>query len=149
VADLNLTQDEADALIGMEKIRLNDDEWTDCSMGGSVSIPLTSTDKRESFILDIYRGRIDLLKGTYQNRARQAVVLVRLDFGGRPHRNPNDQEIASPHLHVYREGYGSKWAVEVPADKFPRTDDMWQKLQDFMAFCNITETPLIRKGLFA
>jgi hypothetical protein len=63
-------------------------------------------------------ARIDLIKGTYQNRARYVVVLVRLDFGGKPHRNPDGEEIASPHLHIYREGVGDKWAYPVTADRF-------------------------------
>ncbi len=34
-----------------------------------------------------------LTKGTYQNRARGVAILARLDFGGAPHRNRDDQEI--------------------------------------------------------
>jgi hypothetical protein len=106
VADIYLTQAEAEALIAMEKHRFDDARWDYPGLGGSINIPLVSSDKREDFLLDISRGKIDLLKGTYQNRSRQIVVLVRLDFGGRPHRNPDDEEIPSPHLHIYREGYG-------------------------------------------
>lgn len=96
MAEINLTQAEADALIAMEKHKINDDEWSYPSLGGAISIPLISANKRENFILDIRRARIDLLKGTYQNRAMQVIVLVRLDFGGRPHRNPDEQEISPP-----------------------------------------------------
>jgi hypothetical protein len=149
MADINLTQAEADALIAMEKRRLDDTRWDYPGLGGSISVPLVSKDKRETFLLDVSRGKIDLLKGTYQNRARQVVVLVRLDFGGQPHRNPDDQEIPSPHLHVYREGYGDKWAVSVPEEQFPDVTDLWRLLQDFMKFCNITEPPFIEKGLFS
>jgi len=77
------------------------------------------------------------------------VVLVRLDFGGHPHRNPDGEEILSPHLHIYKEGYGDKWAIPVPTDRFPNMDDLWKTLEDFMRFCNITEPPFIEKGLFA
>jgi hypothetical protein len=118
-------------------------------MGGSICVPLISTDKRENFLLDVSRGRIDLKKGTYQSRARQIVVLVRLDFGGQPHRNPDDAEVLSPHLHIYREGYGDKWAFPVPTDKFPNMSDLWQTLEDFMRYCNVTEPPFIQKGLFS
>lgn len=149
MADINLTQAEADVLIAMEKHRLDDERQDYPGLGGSISVPLVSHDKRENFLLDVSRGRIDLLKGTYQNRSRQVVVLVRLDFGGQPHRNPDDEEILSPHLHVYREGYGAKWAMPVPSDRFPDTADLWQLLQDFMRFCNITEPPFIEKGLFS
>jgi len=149
MADINLTQAEAEALIAMEKHRLDDARWDYPGLGGSLNIPLVSIDKREDFLLDVSRGKIDLLKGTYQNRSRQIVVLVRLDFGGHPHRNPDDEEIPSPHLHIYREGYGDKWAEPVPADRFPNMSDLWRTLEDFMRFCNITEPPFIERGLFA
>jgi hypothetical protein len=67
-------------------------------------------------MLDLARGQIKLTKATYQNRARQAIVLMRLDLDGPPHRNPDDQEIPCPHLHFYREGYGDKWAIPPPPD---------------------------------
>jgi hypothetical protein len=148
MADLNLTQAEADALIAMEKHRVNSD-GSDFPMGGqSLALPLQSPDKREHFLLDLSRGRIDLLKVTMQNRARQVVVLVRLDLGGAPHRNPDDEEMPAPHLHVYREGYGDKWAIPVPADRFTATSDLWRTLEEFMRYCNITQSPRIERGLF-
>lgn len=148
MVDINLMQAEADALIAMEKHRFDDTHWDYPGLGGAVIIPLVSVNKRENFLLDVSRSRIDLLKGTYQNRARQTVILVRLDFGGQPHRNPDDAEIPSPHLHIYREGYGDKWAMPVPIDRFDNVADRWQALEDFMRFCNITEPPIIERGLF-
>ncbi len=134
MADINLTQAEADALIAMEKQRIDDARWDYPGLGGSISIPLISQDKRENFLLDVSRGRIDLLKVTYQNRSRQVVVLVRLDFGGQPHRNPDDQEIPSPHLHVYREGYGDKWAIPVPPERFPDILDSYNlNLREYLS----------------
>ncbi|MDZ7362742.1 MAG: hypothetical protein ONB46_18745 [candidate division KSB1 bacterium] len=148
MADIELTQTEADALIAMSKVKLNDDAWEYPGLGGEISVPLTSSDKREQFILDVSRGRIDMLKGTYQNRARQVVVLVRLDFGGSPHRNPDGEEVGCPHLHIYREGFGDKWAAPIPIDRFPNITDLWQTLHDFMKYCNIIEPPHIQRGLF-
>ena len=110
MATTDLLQSEAAALIALAKIKVNDDLYDYPGTGGSLIVPLTSQDKREEFLLDIYRGRIDLLKGTYQNRARQVIVLVRVDFGGAPHRNPDGTEVPCPHLHLYREGFGDKWA---------------------------------------
>jgi len=147
MTDIDLTQEEADALIAMPKDRTNDDAVFYPGPGNRVAIPLVSDDKRENFLLDIRRGRIDLLKATYQNRARQTVVLVRLDLVGAPHRNPDGEEIACPHLHVYREGYGTKWAKSVPLDEFPNAEDLWKTLQDFMGYCNITKPPNIQKGI--
>ena len=93
MANSSLTQVEADALIALTKRRVDTREWDYPNPGGSVTIPLVSSERREPFLLDIRRSRIDLAKGTYQNRGRRVVVLVRLDFGGRPHRNPDDSRI--------------------------------------------------------
>lgn len=148
MADLNLTQAEADSLIAMAKHRVDNVEWEYPDLGGGISVPLVSVDRREQFVLDLRRGRIDLAKCTYQNRGRQVVVLVRLDFGGAPHRNPDGEEIGSPHLHRYREGYGDKWAVRVPGAQFANLGDPSRTLDDFMRYCNIVEPPVIRRGLF-
>ncbi len=148
MSEINLTQAEADTLIVMEKHRINEESHHYPGLGGSICVPLSSVDKRENFLLDVSRGRIDLRKGTYQNRARQIVVLVRLDFGGQPHRNPDDVEIPSPHLHIYREGFGDKWARSIPTERFTNMDDLGNTLDDFMRFCNITLPPLFTQGLF-
>ena len=148
MATTDLLQADADALISLAKIKANDDHYDYPGTGGSVVVPLTSQDRREDFLLDIYRGRIDLLKGTYQSRARQVIVLVRIDFGGAPHRNPDGIDVPCPHLHLYREGFGDKWAVPLPADKFPNIGDLWQTLEDFMQFCNVVDRPVIVRGLF-
>ena len=148
MAETNLTQAEADALIGMEKHRVNEELSDFPADGESVVLPLQSADRREQFLLDLSRGRIDLRKVKMQNRARQVVVLVRLDLGGAPHRNPDGEEVPVPHLHVYREGYGDKWALPVPVDRFGNLADVWQTLSDFMGFCNITQPPRIQRGLF-
>lgn len=148
MADSNLSQTEADVLIAMEKRRVDKNQWNYPAFGEQVTIPLVSTDGRETFLLDLHRARINLTKGTYQNRSRQVVVLVRLDFGGAPHRNPDGEEIGVPHLHLYREGFGDKWAFPVPSDRFSDVENSWQTLQDFMRFCHIVEPPIIQKGLF-
>lgn len=148
MTEINLTQSEANALISMEKIRVDDQSYDYPGLGGRITVPITSRNKREYFVLDVSRGRIDLLKGSYHNRAKQIVILVRLDFGGQPHRNPDGQEIPSPHLHVYREGYGDKWAVPILTQDFTNIADLWQSLMDFMKYCNITELPNIQRGLF-
>jgi hypothetical protein len=147
VPDINLTQAEAEALLAMEKRRVDDHAHNYPGLGGDIRIPLTSHDKRENFFLDISRGTISLSKGKYQNRARHVVILARLDFGGAAHRNPDDQEISCPHLHLYREGYGAKWAFPLPAESFTSPEDLWQTLIDFMRYCHIIEPPIIIRGL--
>jgi hypothetical protein len=149
MADINLAQEEAEKLMAMEKRAAEHNEWLFPSPGERVVIPLTSLDKRENFVLDVTRFQIKLTKATYQNRARVAIILYRLDIDGAPHRNPDGAEIPCPHLHIYREGYGDKWAVPAPVGTFPDTSDLFSTLDAFMGHCNITAPPRIEKGLFS
>ena len=68
VADISLTQANADVLLAMEKHKVEDTPHEYPSLGGGVRIPLQSPDKRELFFLDITRSQVVLTKGTYQNR---------------------------------------------------------------------------------
>lgn len=142
-----LPQAEADALLAMEKRRTDDTVRRFPDGGGSLVLPLVSADQREHFFLDLRRTRFDISKATYQNRARTVVVLARLDLGGQPHRNPDGEEIGSPHLHLYREGFGDKWAYPLPSD-FSDPSDSWKTLEEFLRFCNITVAPKIQRGVF-
>lgn len=104
-------------------------------------MPLVSHDGREEFLLDVRRGRIVLKQVCCQNRARKVVILARLELDGRPHTNPDGEILDGNHLHVYREGYGDKWAMPVPADEFPRLDSLMGALDDFMRFCHVDPGP--------
>ena len=117
--------------------------------GGRLSVELFSPDKRENFMLDITRAQIKISKATYQNRARQAIILMRLDLDGPPHRNPDGEEIPCPHLHTYREGFGDKWAMPAPLDRYPNVQELFSTFEAFMRQCNITKAPQIEKGLFS
>ena len=145
---MELTQKEANALIALAKHYFGTDIFTFPPNGESVRIPLFSENKKEEFMLDISRGKVKLTKSTFQNRARKVIILFRLDIDGSEHMNPNEERIPSPHLHVYREGYGDKWAYPVPLDKFKNLNDPLQVLEDFMDFCNIITKPHIRGNLF-
>lgn len=149
MADIEITQAEADALIAMEKRFLVTDDWTFPSPGERIAFELTSLDKRDNFVLDVTRARIKLTKATYQNRARQAIVLMRLDLDGSPHRNPDGTELPCPHLHIYREGFGDKWAIAAPVEQYPAALDLFSTCEAFMQHCNITGPAKMQKGLFS
>jgi len=148
MAELNLTQAEADALIALEKVKADEVQYLYPGAGGYTVVPLVSVDRTEEFLLDVRRGRIDLSKVTYQNRARQVVILARLDLGGPPHRNPDGAELPCPHLHVYREGYADKWAFALSPEKFSDPSDLWRTFEDFLRYCNVTGSEIIERGLF-
>lgn len=147
--DIDLTQNEADDLIATEKRKVDDTDHIYPGLGGSIMVPLISVDSRENFILDVNRSSINLEKGSYQNRARRTVVLVRLCFGGRPHTNPDGNIIVGNHLHTYREGFGDKWANLASQADFSDMRNLWQTLMEFCDICNVVELPNIRKDLFS
>jgi hypothetical protein len=148
MAEIDLTQGEADSLIAMEKHREDNEVLDFPNPGERLAVPLTSPDKRELFMLDVTRAHIKLTKATFQNRTRQAVVLLRLDIDGPPHRNPDGVEIPCPHLHIYREDYGVKWASQLPVDLYPDTLNFFSMFGAFMKQCNITLPPQFNFGLF-
>jgi len=129
MAEINL----ADRLMAMEKRAVDEKEWLFPAPGDRVAIPLISLDKRESFMLDVTRAQIKLTKATYQNRARAAIILMRLDLDGPPHRNPDGVEIPCPHLHIYREGYGDKWAIGAPVATYTDTLDLFSNIRSLHA----------------
>lgn len=156
-----LTQAEADALIVMPKKRVGNQVFDFPMAGEALSIPVVSTDGRESFLVDISRGRIRLTKCSYQERYQGVIILVRLDIDGRPHTNPslrnvplsylesyNGQTINCPHLHLYVEGFMDKWAIPAPSDVFSRTNDIYGTLYDFFDYCKIIEPPIVQRSLF-
>ena len=133
MAEFNLTQSEAEALIAMEKKRVEDKVvFFSGPEEGKLSIPLTSLDRRENFVLDATRYQIKLA-----------------NIDGPPHRNPDGEEIPCPHLHVYREGYADKWAHAVSSGSYPNTQDLFSTFLAFMKQCNIVDPPRVEKGLFS
>jgi hypothetical protein len=141
-----LTQSRADELIAIEK-HATDAEVRDYpAPGGKLTAPLVSFDGAEQFLLDVTRGQISL-NVSHQTRHRKTTVLVRLDLTGAWHRNPDDTEIPTPHIHLYQEGYDDKWAYSLPPGVFGDLADLFRTLQDFMTYCNITHPPLVRARL--
>lgn len=51
MANVALTQIEADGLLVLEKHRVDDRVWSPPGRGGKISVPLASVDGRESFFL--------------------------------------------------------------------------------------------------
>lgn len=146
---MELDQNQADELIKMDKKSLAIDEIDLPDFGGSINISMSSIDEREAFSIDVSRGRVELTRGKNQSRGRGVVVLLRLDYCGAPHRNPDGEEMPCPHLHVYRAGFGDKWALPLPQGVFTNFSDHVVTLVEFMQYCNVKIPPKIKVGLFS
>lgn len=138
-----LTQIEADDLIHMEKICDTTVTYQFPFQGESLHVPLTSIDGKEQFLIDVYKGRINVKKVKYQNRAHKSVILVRVDVEGSPHENPDGSIIPCPHIHVYREGFADKWAELLDGKNFgfKNLGDPLQVWDCFLDFVNVTTRP--------
>ncbi len=144
----DLSQEQADFFLSIDKSRVDETTWLLPGPGDKINIPLISFEYKEEFLLDISRSRIVLQKATYQTRAKQIHPIARIDLGGQPHRNPDDSEIGSPHLHVFREGFGLRWAFALDPKLFLTPNELVPTLYDFMAYCNIVDAPDFQVSLF-
>lgn len=155
-----ITQQDADFFFRMEKFPEDEQEYHFPHSGEKLILSFTSADKREKFLFDLYRGSIKITKVVYQNRVRKAYILRRLDFDGAPHPNPevkvvplpllepyNGKEIPSPHLHLYIEGFGEKWAVPAELLLSLNGKDIYEIMEDFFRYCNVKQLPKITKTL--
>lgn len=142
-----LEQQQADQLIAMRKRLVDAAPIRFPIAGSSVQLDAKSQDGRESFLFDVNRkGRIKLSKCTYQERYALVEILLRLDLDGPPHENPDGTEVPCPHLHVYREGFGVRWAYAIPAD-FTDTADLVKTLLEFLRYCRVDDIPPIQKSV--
>lgn len=141
-----LTQAEADALLRMGKV-YNGPPTIALEAGDSEVYELIGDDTRETFVLDVSRGRINFQKVKYQHRVRIAVGLARLDLNAAPHTNPDGTVVSGRHLHVYREGYGLKWAYDLDPAMFPDPDDIGGCFARFCHYCSIRRYPLFQETI--
>ena len=142
-----LPQADADQLLTMDKVAGSSDTYGFPASGERLSLLLTSVDQRETFAVYVNRSSIALSKCTFNGRARSSIVLARLDLGGAPHRNPDGVEIPCPHLHLYREGFGDKWAYPVPAGAFTDLQSLRITCDEFLAYFNVIQPPTIARDL--
>lgn len=148
ITTVSLKTNEALALLNREKFYEENNRSYDFPLQGNVlSFEIFShKPNRISFLLDISRKNFSLKKCTFQHRVYTSIILARLDLGSR-HRNPDNAEIEGPHLHVYREGFGDKWAYPL-SKEFTNPEDVFLTLEQFMNYCHIVKKPLINRVLF-
>lgn len=106
----------------------------------SKSYTLKSIDGNETFTLNIQRNFVCELAKSKLNTSYSRIPIVRVEFNGRPHQNPDGQVIGRSHIHIYREGFGMSWAYDLEGfsnDLFKAPEDFNQLFVDFCTYCNI------------
>ena len=155
-----ISQVYADQLMRMPKIPRKKSAFSFPVSGEWIEIEMVSRNGKEEFIFDINRKGQILLRCTLQERWDKTTVLLRLETTGGPHTNPPitapvpswakmyvRQSMSTPHLHIYLEEYGDRWAFPVPSDRFKNLHDIQQTLMDFFDYCNVLERPILQFGL--
>jgi hypothetical protein len=142
LAQNKLTNSEFETLRNMKKGFEDNDPIIIPDQGGKINRTLQSKISEERFLLQIERGRINLKKVKYQ-AMYQATVLLRIDLTGPRHCNPDGEFIECPHIHIYSEKYGDKWAY--PLENFISYEDenLSTLLQNFLVYFNVEEIPRI------
>lgn len=137
-----LTQLEFDYLMGQEK-RFEDESTIllgPAPLQWSKKIQSTST--KDTFSLDFYRGTFRLEKYTYNHRFKQTTVLMRFDSYGE-HTNPDGERINGHHVHIYKEGFGDKFAYPSSNFGIESSDTIEVILRKMLVYCNIKRIPPI------
>ncbi|WP_410513134.1 hypothetical protein PaeBR_01270 [Paenibacillus sp. BR2-3] len=143
-----LIQNEVDYLLNLVKVLSENRNITLPNPGQSLELGVNSANSNEKFIVDINRkGTINIQKVTYQTRYQRSVVLLRLDIEGSPHKNPDEEIIPCPHLHIFREGFGTSWAYPLDKKIITETTDLVQVLIAFLKYNNVTNIPPIQQYL--
>lgn len=103
--------------------------------------------EHERFLLDVRRGRKRIVQVTLQERYQGNEILVRVDYDGPPHMNPDGTIIETPHVHLYRAGYNDRWAFPLPPELIGESGSAEQILHSFLAFCGVDPIPPIHGGV--
>ncbi|NLL46964.1 MAG: hypothetical protein GX249_00095 [Firmicutes bacterium] len=144
-----ITQSEADRLLELRKV-VTSRETMNLPIKGKKSWDLESDDGSEKFIIDVWCGKIEMTRYSTNHRYRKDIVLARVCVNNQPHMNPNGDIISEPHLHLYREGLGDKYAIPLPKEFFSAPHDIVCTTREFLAYCNVVEHPEVQQqgGLF-
>lgn len=145
---ISLTDTDIQELIECKKFYEGNHVYDFPQLGNRINIELFSyVPTRTTFFLDVSRQKFNFSKTTYQHRVYTTITLLRLDLGYGGHRNPDGVEIRGAHIHVYRDGFGDKWAYSLP-NFFTNPEDIYLTLDNFMDYCNIEKKPTINKVIF-
>ena len=108
---------------------------------------IIATNKSEFFLLDGYRGSFEVKKYTFNKRYRQVIILIRLDSLGR-HTNPDGTIFDGPHIHLYKEGFGDKFAFPVNKIGLKKPFKIEDGLIKLLKYCNVINIPSIQSSVY-
>ncbi len=141
----NLTQSEAEALMAVRKIFEDTSPLMIDRPFREERKLISSANSSDTFYLNINETAIEFGKYFVNNRYF-STPLVRLCMDkDAVHENPDGQKIQGCHIHIYREGYGDKFASELRLANITGTTTI-QVIGQFLVFCNIDRIQIQNQG---
>lgn len=105
-----LTQAEADALLNLIKTVFRKDTFFWKSDERYDERVIADTDSSLEFVLSLKRNCFEV-RLNFRTK-KNNVILARVDSQNQ-HHNPDGSIIRGPHLHLYKEGFGEKYAEPI------------------------------------
>lgn len=137
-----LTQREADTLREIEKAFINPTSVRLPERRETKLYPLwyeRDGRRKDDMTLSAFRGKKNPKKVSFRLLYAQGIILVRIDTQDpTSHTNPDGTRIEAlePHIHIYKERHGDKFAYPLP-NEFNHTDDIIGLFMDFLAYSNV------------
>lgn len=103
---------------------------------------LHTADGSEEFQMNIERKNVVdfcVIRSKF-NKSYQKQSIFRLEVNGRPHTNPVDYEyVGRNHIHIYKQGYGLRYAYDLENYKehFTDPENISLLFKDICVYCNI------------
>ena len=136
MSELDIEQSLADDLLSLKKHLEEGAHIEIPAPGKKLALRLFSEDGRYEFIFDISCGKKPHLRVKYQLRTRN-IILARLDLSGAPNENPDGERMDTPHLHIYKQGFGDRFAIPPPPEFFSNCVSEMDYLRAFGEYCNV------------
>ncbi len=133
-----LTQAEYNTLMQLIKEFKEDDEL---NLNDRWNREVLAPETGDMFVLDFYRGRIEFKKFSINKRYKKTVILIRFCSHGF-HTNPDGTQLKGPHLHLYKEGYDDKFAVDIKQIGATESSSMTEIMEKFLEYCKINKIPI-------
>lgn len=140
---MTITQEEADTLRIIEKYLANPQDVKIPKMRETRIYPAYHkcyNRRRDDLDVSAYRGGIDENKVSYRLIYKKGILLIRIDTNDKTaHINPDNKSFIppmTPHVHIYREGYGDKFAYPLPDEFSSKGADIEKLFIEFLQYSN-------------
>lgn len=117
-----ISQAEAERLLNMLKHSLTD-AITFPLKGETETFEVIGDNKRDTFVVHIFRGNKNSLKYNFGAQIKnKSILLLELHINpSNVHTNPDGEKVKGNHWHIYSEQYGRRFAFQaenIESDKF-------------------------------